>query len=173
MRADRALLLAGLLREMRELDRGYFPDEAWLEIHKAFAIPYVEVVIPRLASTPGPEFFLLRREAADPYWPDRPWHIPGGIWRVSDSLADACQAVALREPGVGVVNPREVMTYKWPDHPYANAISHVCVCEPVTLPIETDVAKFWSMAELPKPLLMHHAEFLETCCRHLVSGKDN
>lgn len=173
MRQDRALLLADLLRETREQDQGYFPDEAWLEIHKSFAIPYVELVLPRYSAEGNMECFLARREEADPYWPGRPWHIPGGIWRATDTRDEACNAAALRELRVPVTCLSEVMTYKWSDHPYANAISHLCICQPARLPVETPAARFCSMTELPQPMLLHHTEFLETCRRYLVSGKDN
>jgi hypothetical protein len=49
MNTERARLLAELLREMRTSDGDYIPDEVWLEAHKTFSLPYVELVIPRRA----------------------------------------------------------------------------------------------------------------------------
>jgi len=172
MQRERALRLAELLREIREQDEGRFPDEAWFEIHKAFAIPYVELVILRHSADGGLECFLSRRDDDDPYRPGRPWHIPGGIWRVSQTREDACRTVAQRELGVSIVGLTEVMTFKWPDHPYANAIPHVCIYEPSAAPAETQTARFWSMSDLPQPMLLHHQEFLVACCQHQISRKD-
>src|SRR3990172_6433859 len=143
MQRARALLLADVLREMREQDGGHFPAEAWNEIHRSFAIPYVELVIPRRAAAAHLEFFLSRREADDPNWTGRPWHIPGGIWRVHQTMDEACNGVASRELGISVASSAEVMTYKWPNPPYANPISPVCVCVPSTAPTETEAARFW------------------------------
>lgn len=163
----RAELLGVLLREMREQDGEYFPEQAWAEIHRTFAIPYVEVVLTRAGSEGAAQVYLSRRDKDDPNWPERPWHIPGGMWRTSQSRDDACQAVALRECGVSITTTREVMTFKWPDHPYANPISHVCLCEPAAWPQETESARFFSLAALPDPLLAHHREFLKACAAAL------
>lgn len=158
----RARQLADLLKEMREQDRGYFPDEAWLEIQRTFAIPYVEVVLARRQAN-GIQFFLAQRDDDDPYWPGRPWHIPGGIWRTGNTRERACTDVAQREVGVAVTFCREVMTFKWPDHPYANPISHVCLCAPTGPVEETASARFFAFSDLPQPLLMHHQSFLNAC----------
>lgn len=162
------MLLGELLREMREQDGGYFPDEAWFEIHRTFALPYVEVVILRQTAAGATEVFLSRREEQDPHWPGRPWHIPGGMWRVEKSRDEACTAVALRELDVAIISSTEVMTYKWPNHPYANPISHVCLCVPASAPRETSSSRFFPMSDLPTPMLMHHSEFLMACHRHLA-----
>lgn len=162
MQAERGRLLANLLREMREDDGGFFPEEAWFEIHRTFALPYVEVVLTRPVAG-GYEVFLIRRAEGDPHWPGRPWHIPGGLWRVARSLGEACADVARREAGVGITACREVTTLKWPDHPYANPISHVCVCEAAEAPAETADAGFFPLADPPRPMLMHHADFLAAC----------
>ena len=172
MRAERAQALAELLREMREQDNGFFPDGAWLEIHRNFALPYVEVVLTRTSASGGPDVFLARRPADDPYWPGQPWHIPGGLWRVPRTLEEACNDVATRETGVGIVSCREVMTYKWPDHPYANPISHVCVCEPAAALTETAEARFFPLRNPPRPLLIHQDSFLAACDAALTRPRD-
>jgi len=162
MKVERAKLLAELLREMKETGGDRFPEEAWYEIHRCFAIPYVEVVLP---VQEGGEWrvFLVRRDPADPHWPGEPWHIPGGIWRVSQSREEACNAIATREIDVAVRQVREVMSYKWTDHAYANAISHVCVCETSARPVESERARFQPVTRLPSNLLLHHREFIEAC----------
>jgi ADP-ribose pyrophosphatase YjhB (NUDIX family) len=169
MQPDRARLLSDLLREMREEDGGFFPDEAWFEIHKNFALPYVEVVLVRGHQTGAPSVFLMRRAAGDPHWPGRPWHIPGGLWRVSWTLEQACAQVAKRETGVDLTSCREVMTFKWPDHAYANPISHVCVCETASDIPETEDARVFSLEHLPEPMLIHHGRFL-AAARALLTG---
>ena len=163
MRPERALFLADLLREMREEDNGFFPDEAWFEIHRNFALPYVEVALIRGRPEGGREVYLARRPEGDPHWPDRPWHIPGGLWRVARKLEEACADVAQREVGVGIVSCQEVMTFKWPDHPYANPISHVCLCEPSGPLTETADARFFAIEHPPLPILIHHDKFLAAC----------
>jgi ADP-ribose pyrophosphatase YjhB (NUDIX family) len=161
MQPARARLLAELLREMREGSKDYFPEEAWYEIHRCFAIPYVEVVIvERDVVGPG-RVYLVRRERDDPHWPGEPWHVPGGIWRVSQTLEEACQAVAARELDVGVSVHFEVMTLKWKDHAYANPISHVCVCEAERTPLKSERARFFAHDELPSNMLIHHRDFVE------------
>jgi ADP-ribose pyrophosphatase YjhB (NUDIX family) len=168
MQPERAALLRDLLREMREQDRGFFPDEAWLEIHRNFAMPYVEVVLFRFHPSGAPEFFLMRRDEGDVYWPGRPWHIPGGLWRVGETRDVACAGVARRELQIAVTVCREVMTFKWPDHPYANAISHVCLCVSPETPATTDAARFFPATALPEPMLRYHASFLAACANQLV-----
>lgn len=169
MNAERATLLGALLREMREQDGGFFPEEAWLEIHQTFAIPYVELVIPR--RPPGGEWecFLMRRPADDPNWPGRPWHIPGGIWRAHETLEQACNTVGGRELHARFADVVEVMSYKWPDHVYSRCISHVCLCRPVREPLESDAARFFPFNALPVPLLKHQDTFLARVRTHLDS----
>ena len=162
MTAERARLLAELLREMRETCGTFFPDDAWYEIHRCFAIPYVEVVLPFYADGEW-RVFLVRRDAADPHWPGSPWHIPGGIWRVSQTREEACRSIAMKEINATLGSVREVMSYKWPDHAYANPISHVCICEPLTQPVETENARFQPVSKLPANMLLHHREFIEAC----------
>jgi hypothetical protein len=58
--AAKARMLAALLTEMREQDPGYFPDEAWVEIHKTFAILHVEIVLPQRLEDGRIPFFLSR-----------------------------------------------------------------------------------------------------------------
>lgn len=163
MRPERARALSDLLREMREADDGFFPDEAWSEIHRNFALPYVEVALTRVRAGGGREVFLTRRAEGDLYWPGRPWHIPGGLWRVAHTLEEACAELAQREVGVGIMRCHEVMTFKWPDHPYGNPISHVCLCEPSAPPTETADARFFGVEHPPRSILAHHDTFLAAC----------
>lgn len=163
MNTERARLLADLLREMRTSDGDYIPDEVWLESHKTFSLPYVELVIPRRANDKW-EVFLTRRPVNDPHWPST-WHLPGGIWRTSETESQACQSVALRELGIQLGEIKEIMTYKWTTHPYGVPISHVCVCMPKTsLRKAADRGYF---AQLPKPFMSEHVRFVQECLNYL------
>ncbi len=169
MTPERGRLLADLLREMREQDRGFFPEEAWTEIHRSFAIPYVEVLLTRRAPDGRVDVFLTRRGAGDPVWPGRPWHIPGGMWRVGDTLEQACRKVAKSELGIEIGAVTEIATFKWPDHPVGNPISHICVCEAAGTPAESEDARYVPAASPGEPMLRHHGEFLKMCAEFLAS----
>ena len=102
MEPKRARLLAELFSEMRDRDGDRFPEETWLEIHKTFALPYVELVIPRRVGTTW-EVFLTRRPSSDPHWPSV-WHLPGGLWRTPQTQLEACAAVATRELAIEIIH---------------------------------------------------------------------
>jgi hypothetical protein len=161
-RARRPSWSLDLLREMRKTCGDFFPEEAWYEIHRCFAIPYVEVVLPTYVQNEW-RVFLVRRQADDLHWPGAPWHIPGGIWRLSQTREEACNSIAMKEIDVPVGRVREVMSYKWQDHAYANPISHVCICEALAPPVETESARFHPVSNLPPDILLHHREFIEAC----------
>jgi ADP-ribose pyrophosphatase YjhB (NUDIX family) len=163
MNPERASLLATLLREMRKQNGDYIPEEAWLEVHQTFSLPYIELVIPRWANGKW-EVFLTRRPHDDSYWPSM-WHLPGGIWRTTKSQTMACQSIASRELGTRVTNIKEVMTHKWKTHPYGRPISHVCVCRPKgRLRRAADRGYF---ERLPKPFIREQIEFVEKCIHYL------
>jgi len=73
----------------------------------------VELVSPQYSSR-RQEFYLARRPPGDSHWPGRPWHIPGGMWRLTQTQQDACTATALRELALVVQSVRDVITFKWP-----------------------------------------------------------
>lgn len=160
MNEARAALLGELLREMCEQDGDRIPDGAWLEVQKAFALPYVETVVLK-ETAGGAEVWLSRRGTEDPHWPGRPWHIPGGLWRTSRNLLEACRDVAAGEMRVDVTAVRELFTFKWPDHPYGHPISHVCLCETVSPPPFAADAGFFPLDAPPEPLLARHRQFLD------------
>ncbi|MEQ1727503.1 MAG: NUDIX domain-containing protein [Vicinamibacterales bacterium] len=161
---ERAALLAELLREMRETDGDRIPDQAWHEVQKTFALPYVEILLVR-ESGRSREVFLTRRGSDDPHWPGRPWHIPGGMWRTSRQLLEACRDVAAGELDVQVTACRELFTCKWSDHPYGHPISHVCLCDVATPPRPSDDGQYFPLTTLPEPLLVRHREFLDRLSR--------
>ena len=163
MKPDRAVMLSELLKEMRRDSRDYYPDEVWLELHKSFALPYVELVIPRRAAGRW-EIFLVRRPATDPYWPSM-WHLPGGLWRTYQTQIQACRSVARRELGIGVTRVEEVMTYKWTTHPYGNPISHICLCLPTRRLRKTRDRGYFR--QLPRPFIPEQIGFVDESLRYL------
>ncbi len=126
MNSERAQLLAELLDEMACEPEGYFPEEAFASIQRAFAIPYVDLIIPQMRLDGTAEILLTWRQ--DKHFTG--WHLPGGIWRVKDSREAACEKVAQRELGVGVTFTQEIMTDKWDDHPYGHPIAHISLLCP-------------------------------------------
>jgi ADP-ribose pyrophosphatase YjhB (NUDIX family) len=156
-------MLAELLKEMRRDDGDYYPEEAWLELHKTFALPYVELVIPRRTGGRW-EIFLVRRPPTDPYWPSM-WHLPGGLWRTRQTEIQACESVSRRELGVGVTHIEEVTSYKWTAHPYGNPISHVCLCRPRRKLAEAPDRGYF--ARLPKPFISEQIKFVKASLKCL------
>ena len=102
MRAERAQALAELLREMREQDNGFFPDAAWLEIHRNFVLPYVEVVLTRPSASGGPSVFGLPTIRTGPASRGTspagcgecraPWKKPVTTWRHVRPESGSCRA---------------------------------------------------------------------------------
>jgi hypothetical protein len=168
LKPERAKLLAELLNEMRDRDGDRFPEEAWLEIQQTFALPYVELVIPRRIGTTW-EVFLTRRSSTDLYWPSV-WHLPGGLWRTPQTQLEACAAVAARELAVDIVHIQEVMTCKWTTHPYGNPVSHVCLCAPMCQPSESTEGRFFPA--LPTPFIPEQIEFFHESLKYLYNHPD-
>lgn len=163
MKPERASMLSQLLKEMRR-DRGdYYPKEIWLDVHQIFALPYVELVIPRNADGKW-EIFLVQRPETDPYWPAT-WHLPGGLWRTHQTEVQACRSVARRELRVGVKFVDEIMTSKWRTHPYGNPISHVCVCIPTKRLRNARDRKYFR--QLPRPFIPEQIAFVEAAWSYL------
>ena len=112
MKAERAARLADLLGDLLDtatISRG----ELCCDIHKTFALPFVELVSPQYSNR-RQEFYLARRAPADSHLPGRPWHILGGMWRLTQTQQDAYTATALRDLAMVVQSVRDVMTSKWP-----------------------------------------------------------
>lgn len=163
MKPKQAAILSGLLKEVIRDGTDFYPDEIWLDIHQLFALPYVELVIPRSICGQS-EIFLVRRPATDPYWPSM-WHLPGGLWRTHQSEIQACSSVARRELGVRIIRVEEVMTYKWTTHPYGNPISHVCICQPKGKLTKAQDRGYFR--QLPQPFIPEQIAFVETSLRYL------
>ena len=164
MTPERAHLLAGLLDEMREKDKGFIPNGAWLSVQATFALPYVEVLV--MTEDSPPKFLLTYRR--DPHW--HGWHIPGGIWRTQHTEAEAVRKVAKDELGISVKFVAEVMTEKWADHPYGNPISHVCIARALEPIKETLGMQFFS--QVPNAMVIHHGAFVERALRFERQRKD-
>lgn len=167
MKPERARLLAELLNEMREVDGGWIPQEAWYSVQKTFALPYVEVLIVRRRQDGQYEFLLVYR--ADEHFVG--WEIPGGLWKTRLTVEEGCADVAQRELGIKVRFVAEVMTKKWLDHPYGYPISHVCLCEPLERIEETEHRQFFTA---PPEIMTsyHHKEFMARALKFLHQQKD-
>lgn len=156
MTPERAKLLGELIEEMNR-EGGYIPDEAWLPINRAFVIPFVEVAVVRQLDS---EWQLLLGHREDEFW--QGWEIPGGIWKAqSQTIEDACNAVAKGELGVHVDFIRLAKVYKWTDNPRGHPLSLVCICQTDDEVQETDTKKFFGKKNLPSPWAGHHGEFVQ------------
>ena len=109
----------------------------------------------------------------DPDFPGDPWEIMGGMWKPHfKNQEEICMDIAQREMGVRIKNVQEIKTVKWLVA-RGNGISHICLAEideagPKLF--QHDRKKFFSFAELPRPLAPYHSEFLEICRTFLQSG---
>ena len=158
MTPERAKLLSELIEEMTVKDKGFIPREAWTAVQQAFNLPYIELAV---AKRVGTEWCMLLDYRSDEYW--RGWHIPGGLWRAPWSIQEACAHLAKSELiDANIVARKEIMTYKWPDHPYGNVISHVVICSTLdSIPEIKGKREFFS--EVPDDIVNHHGDFMKAC----------
>src|SRR3989339_62554 len=98
MKEERALLLAELLTEMSQDPGGFFPEEAWDVIQRAFALPVIELAVVRDCEE-GLQILLVHRDDKD--W--RGWHVPGGQWRTCQTLEEGIKSLAEAELGTSAV----------------------------------------------------------------------
>jgi ADP-ribose pyrophosphatase YjhB (NUDIX family) len=122
------------------------PHDVWLLLHGLVPQPAVEIAVVRNDR----EILLNHRQ--DEHW--HGWEMPGGYVHYRESLADACNRIAQREIGTGVILERIVTAYMWPDHPYGSPLSVVCRCRADGTPSS---GQFF--AQLPDDMVLHHAEF--------------
>jgi ADP-ribose pyrophosphatase YjhB (NUDIX family) len=142
--------LAQLLRQVSSEQLGVprLPGPAFVALKGVVTQPTVEVWITR----DGHDVLLTPRH--DKHWDG--WHLPGGFVGVEESLEQACARVGLRELGVPVKLQRLVGHYTWTDHPYASALSLLCLCHAEAEPTE---GQYFS--ELPSSLIPQHRALLE------------
>lgn len=142
--------LVKLLKELKKDDLlpPKMPFEIWTEIMTMVPAPAVEVLITK----DGKDFLLTERN--DKYW--NGWHIPGGFLLAKEKIEDACERLAQKELGISVEMKKVLMIETWKNHPYANALSIVCICEPKG---EPGVGKFFT--KIPDDTINQHKVFLK------------
>jgi ADP-ribose pyrophosphatase YjhB (NUDIX family) len=142
--------LAQLLRQLSAEGLGVprAPKAVFLALKGVVAQPTVEVLV----TQNGRDVLLTRRDDDD--WSG--WHMPGGFVGAGESLEAACDRIARRELGTPARLLRLVGHYTWTDHPYASALSLLCVCQ---LEGEPNDGRYFD--PLPPDLLVQHRALLE------------
>jgi ADP-ribose pyrophosphatase YjhB (NUDIX family) len=123
------------------------PPPVWRALAGIAPVLAVEVLVTRS----GREVLMTYRDDDD--WTG--WHVPGGFVGCGEAVETACGRIARRELGVDVRTERILGAFTWPDHPYAHAVSLLCVC---TAPGTPAAGEFFS--SVPEPVVAHHAEFV-------------
>ena len=141
--------LVGLLQRLRAagLAAPKLPKPVWDALNGLVPQPALELVITRS----GADFLLTER--VDEHW--NGWHIPGGFLGCGEAIEAACLRIARADLGIAVELERVVGAYTWPDHPYASAVSLICVCR-ARAPVS--VGQFFVTP--PDKMVPHHREFL-------------
>lgn len=160
MTPERAQLFMELIDEIRTVEGGFIPNEAWMALHGLLPFPAVEVLVTR---NEGREFVLVNRN--DEYW--NGWHIPGGHIRHGDSIPDTCNRVVREELGLaGITGLKQIAILKWEKHPFGGApVSIVMVGHPMGTLKETDDIRFHS--SVPTPMITNHDTFLGAYLNYL------
>jgi ADP-ribose pyrophosphatase YjhB (NUDIX family) len=142
--------LARLLRKVSAEGLGvpHLPKDVFVAMRGVVTQLAVEVLV----SQDGRDVLLTPRH--DQHWAG--WHLPGGFVGVSESLEQACSRIAHRELGVNATMTRLVGHYGWTDHPYASAVSLLCLCT-----LEGPPSDGQYFAELPTTLIPQHRALLE------------
>lgn len=153
MTPERARLLAKLLTEVYEEDKGFIPEPAYIPFHKLCSWGAAELLVVRKN---GQEVLLRYRSD----YPWNGWHIIGGYIRPFESIsAFADRAIREEEAGLtGVTNFKQIAIAKWLDHPTGFLRFPFCalfVCEPVGDVIEREDLRWFSIGNLPFGRMIH------------------
>jgi 8-oxo-dGTP diphosphatase len=150
MHGDEIQQLSSLLRRLAASGMGVprMPRAVFEALRGVAVQPAVEVLVTRT----GRDVLLTRRD--DEHWSG--YHIPGGFVGCGETLQLACSRVALAELGVEARMERLVGHYTWPDHPYASALSLLCLCRVDEAPRH---GTFFD--PLPSDILASHRQMLE------------
>jgi ADP-ribose pyrophosphatase YjhB (NUDIX family) len=160
MDKKRSKLLADLLTEVREKDKGFIPEEAWKPIHGLVRWAAVEVLIVNPSTN---QFLLSYRNTPD----FKGWHIIGGYIKPNENITQASDRMVKDEAGLtGVANLKLIAACPWNDHPYSYPLSVIFVCEPIGSLKERDDLKWFS--EIPEDIAFpEHKVFLQSCVKFL------
>ncbi|HKU41001.1 MAG TPA: NUDIX domain-containing protein [Polyangiales bacterium] len=150
MHGDEIQQLSGLLRKLAAAGMGVprMPRTVFESLRGVAVQPAVELLV----TTTGRDVLLTRRD--DEHWSG--FHIPGGFVGCGETLEMACARVATAELGVGARMERLIGHYTWPDHPYASALSLLCLCRVDETP---RYGRFFD--PLPSDILAGHRQLLE------------
>ncbi|MDB4976265.1 MAG: hypothetical protein JWN48_4606 [Myxococcaceae bacterium] len=150
MTADEVALLTQLLRKLSA--EGLGTPRTPKEVFGAFKGVVTQPAVELLVTRSGSDVLLTRRE--DRHW--HGWHLPGGFVGVEETLEAAATRIAKVELGTGAKLQRIVGHYTWPNHPYASALSLLCLCE-----LEGAPADGQFFEPLPDDLLAGHRALLQ------------
>jgi ADP-ribose pyrophosphatase YjhB (NUDIX family) len=141
--------LAELLRQVSAEGLGAprLPKAVFEALNRVVRQPAVELLVTR----DGRDLLLTPRHDND--WDH--WHLPGGFVGVAESLEEACTRIGGRELGVNVTFASLIGHYSWMDHPFASALSLLCLCRIDAAPQE---GRFFD--ELPVNLIPQHRAML-------------
>jgi 8-oxo-dGTP diphosphatase len=150
MHGDEIQRLSDLLRKLALAGLGVprMPRIAFESLKGVVVQPAVELLV----TSTGRDVLLTRRD--DEYWSG--FHIPGGFVGCGETLQMACTRVANAELGVSASMERLVGHYTWPDHPYASALSLLCLCR-----VEQPPRHGQYFDRLPSDILAGHRQLLE------------
>lgn len=146
---DEIQTLATLLAKLSASGLGVprMPRDVFFALKGVVVQPAVEVLVTRNER----EILLTRRY--DQHWSGH--HIPGGFVGVDEPLEAACDRVARAELGVGASFVRLIGHHTWLGHPYASALSLLCLCRTDEAPRD---GQFFET--LPDDLLSDHRDLL-------------
>jgi ADP-ribose pyrophosphatase YjhB (NUDIX family) len=140
--------LAEQLRRLTSSGHGvpHLPLKLFEALRGLASVAVVELCI----TDPRGAVLLTWRE--DDHW--RGWHFPGGFMAAFESLAEACERIALRELGAGFTFAGVAGVESWPSHPYASPVSILCRG---TLDREPTEGRFF--AEPPSDLIVEQQTY--------------
>ncbi|MBN1262913.1 MAG: NUDIX hydrolase [Candidatus Pacebacteria bacterium] len=144
---DQLVRLLRKLKEQRQPGKR-LPFPVWAELAWLVTLPAVEVII----SQTGKDFLLTKRN--DHRW--HGWHLPGGFMIAGESLEETCQRIGRWELKIEVSLKKFIDIFVWPDHPYAQVVSLICLCQS---PQKPKAGRFFT--RIPSRLFPHHEEFIK------------
>lgn len=168
MTPKRVALYIDLLKEIQR-DGYVLPDapgnEAWDTTRETFSGWAPELVITKQTSN-GPGVLLAPYAGKGKMAAlNGQFHLPGGYHQMTDvNIAEACNRIAERELGVGVFvpNPYKPLWTRWWNHgthPTGRPFS-VFLEAWLLGQVKNPEWKFYLVADLPKPMVQPHEEFI-------------
>ena len=152
MTPDEIAQLASLLRKLAA-DGGGTPRMPW-EIFSALRGVVCQPALEMLVTRTGRDVLLTTRH--DQSFSGH--HIPGGFVGAWEPLEIAADRIARRELHVSARPIRIVGHHTWAEHPFASALSLLCLCE---LSGEPADGAFFDCDSLPSDLLPEHRQLLD------------